>query len=224
MTNEKRYELVCDMLRAYDVANDTVGGAEQVIKDPQTWQNSPYFTFYADAAKLLIEALQGMDKATTPRAQLAAITRVYKSACRHTSRKFNGMFKSGERWAVCDGYRFIRIKNRPESIPETECDLDLDKTVPKDATSAEVVELPSVVQIKAEIAKLKAQYGRDWQRHPIEALPGWWCNAQYLLDMVEALPGGVAHQPEKYCSPLYYHSNDGDAILLPVRHDAESAA
>lgn len=82
------------------------------------------------------------------------------------------------------------------------------------------MELPSTAKIKNAIADLKSKYGKEWKRKPIEALPGWWCNPQYLLDMVQALPGGTARAPKNERSPLYYESEDGDALLLPVRHTA----
>ena len=217
MTNEKRYELVCEMLRAYDAVSDGhMGAAEQVIKEPHKWSRSAYFPFYANAAELLIEAQSGMDKKVTSAGRLAALKKVVKNVPEYQER-MKGIFKSGERWAVCDGYRFIRVENKPESIPETDFDMDLDQTIPQNAKQAEVVELPSAVEIKSFIASHRIGRG---QIEPMEALPGWWCNAQYLLDMVQALPNGKAYKPEKNISPLYYEAEDGDAVLLPVRHTA----
>lgn len=220
MTDEKRYELICSMLRSYDAISDgAMNAAEEVIRDPETWQNTPYFPFYADAAKMLLDARQGLDKKATGAGRMAAIKRVYKSAASQGRECYRGAFRSGDRWAICDGYRFIRLNSKPESIPECAGGVDLDKSIPQDVQNSEVVTLPNAAEIKAAIAELKSKYGRDWNyKHPIEALPGWWCNAQYLLDMVQALPDGTAYAPKNCYSPLYYHSEDGDAILLPVRH------
>lgn len=224
MTNEKRYELICNMLRSFDSASGgTMNAAEEVIREPNKWQNSPYFPFYADAAKLLVEARQEMDRKTTRAGSLAALNRIYKSALDNHRENLHGFFPNGDRWALCDGYRFVRVNSKPESIPEAPQKgdpLDLSRSIPAGAEDAEIVTLPTVAEIKAAIADLRSRYGRDWKRNPIEALPGWWCNAQYLLDMVQALPGGIAYKPEKYCTPLYYKSADGDALLLPVRHSA----
>ena len=217
MTNEKRYELVCEMLRKYDEISDgAMGAAEQVIKEPHTWSRSAYFPFYANAAELLIEAQSGMDKKVTSAGRLAALKKVVKNVPPGMDR-LRGIFQIGDRWAVCDGYRFIRVENKPESIPEALGGVDLDHAIPQNAKQAEVVELPSVVEIKSFIASHKIGRG---QIEPMEALPGWWCNAQYLLDMVQALPDGKAYKPEKNISPLYYEAEDGDALLLPVRHTA----
>lgn len=229
MKSEKRYELACNMLRSYDaISGGVMNAAEEVIKNPQKWTDSTIFPFYADAAQMLLDALQEMDKKSTGAGRMAAIKRIYKSASSGRREDLHGAFRSGDRWALCDGYRFIRLNSKPDSIPEAPQKgdpFDLDKCIPQGACYAETVSLPSESAIKAEIANLKSKYGRDWDRHPMEALPGWWCNAQYLLDMVQAIPDGVAYKPEKYYSPLYYRAENGeDAMVLPVRHTEEQAA
>lgn len=218
MTDEKRYEAVISMLRAFDAAAKMDGVADMVIKNPQDWQNGNAFnTFYTDAAKLLIEARQNMDKKTTGAGQLAAINRIYKSAASSTAESLHGIYKSDGKWAICDGYRFIRLNVKPESIPEC-AGADLSRAIPKDAKCGEEVTLPGAAEIKAQIAELKAKYGKGWKYQPIKVFDGWWCNPQYLLDMVQALPNGKAYRPAKHTSPLYYESEDGDAMILPVRH------
>lgn len=219
MTCERRYKLVCDMLRDYcmkDYGNTEL--AKKVILDPHMWQcDSSNLPFYAYASELLIDAKAGMDKATTPKQRLAVLNRVVKNAPRED---FRGIFKSGERWAVSDAYRFIRINERPLSIPEVKNDIDLDRIIPKNTISAETVELPNVADIRAFMATNKIKSGRYISYNPIEAVPGWWCNPSYLLDMVQALPGGKAYKPANHYSPLYYQSDDGDALLCAVRHAA----
>ena len=227
MTNEKRYEAVVNMIRAFDAETENTMG-EEIIKNPnkyENWQNAVrgvnVTTFYGCAASLLVDAMQGMDKKHTGATVNAAIQRVYKSAQKQGRESFRGAFKSGDRWAICDGYRFIRLNEKPNSVPECSADIDLDgRVIPVDARTAEEVTLPTVAEIKAHIADCKAKYGSKWARRresAIEAVPGWWCNPNYLLDMVQALPNGVAHLPSKPIAPMYYESEDGDAVLLPVR-------
>lgn len=222
MTHEKRYALVCEMIREYSKERgDPVECAEQIIKNPHEWAGCGTVPFWGDAAELLIEAKQGMDKAVTPKGQLAALTNVYKSALSMPREGLHGAFKSGDRWAVCDGYRFIRVNSKPESIPEADGGVNLDACIPPDVRAADVVDLPNVAEIKAAMADLKAKYGRDWREKPIEAAPGWWCRPKFLLDMIQALPGGKAYRPKGGTSAMYYESEDGDALLLPVRHSAQ---
>lgn len=222
MTNEKRYELVLKMIRDYDAVTDR--NTEKLIeKYPYICAKCKTLPFIGAAAQMLIDARQGMDKQTTSAGSLAALNRVYKSAAAGVRENLHGFFPSGDRWALCDGYRFIRVNSKPESIPmapESPNPLDLDRAIPQGAREAEPVSLPSAAAIKAAIAELKARYGKEWKYQPYEALPGWWCNPQYLLDMVQALPDGTAYAPKNDKAPLYYESENGDALLLPVRHTA----
>lgn len=221
MTNEKRHALICGLLRAYDNATGH-NVAEQVIKNAREWAGCGTLPFYGEAAALLVDAMESMDKGRTGACRTSALNRIYKSACSFTRKGFDGVFPSGDRWALCDGYRFVRLNVKPESYPERENAVDLDRAIPAGAADAETVELPTVQEIKAHLAAVKARYGRKWKNYAeshIEALPGWWCNPEYLLDMVQALPGGTAHAPKNSLSPLYYESPDGDALLLPSRHN-----
>lgn len=225
MTNEKRYQFACEMLRAYDAISDgAMNAAEEVIANPHKWENAVFFPFYAAAAEMLIEARQGMDKNTTAAGTLSALKRIYKSCAASHRESLRGFFPSGDRWALCDGYRFIRLNSKPESIPDAPPApeyFNLDGCIPADARDAEPVELPTAAEIKAHIADRKAKHGKKWRTNSdaaIQALPGWWCNPEYLLDMIQALPGGVAYKPGGPFKPLYIESPDGDALLLPVRH------
>jgi hypothetical protein len=214
------------MLRAYDMENG-YDAAEQVIKNAREWAGHGTLPFYGAAASLLVEALEGMDSKRTGAAKTAALNRIYKSACCMTRKGFDGVFPSAGRWALCDGYRFVRLNVKPESYPERENTIDLEQAIPEASRYSEAVELPTVAEIKAHLADVKARFGRKWRNYSdshIEALPGWWCNPDYLLDMVQALPGGTAHLPKNSISPLYYESPDGDALLLPCRHPVTAAA
>ena len=227
MTNEQRYELAVNMLRAYDAETGNTA-ADRIIKNPHEWTaDTGFFPVYRAAALLLIEAKQGMDKATGGAGRTAALNRIYKEARANSRKSLHGCFRSGDKWAVCDGHRAVRLNTKPESIPEAEGDpLDLEKCIPEESRYSEAVQLPSVGEIKAHMAEHKRKSKRGVSYESIEALPGWWCNPQYLLDMLAALPGGTAHKPKNAMSPLYYESGDGDALLLPVRppYRAEAAA
>lgn len=224
MTNEKRYEALVNMIRAFDEAADMTLG-EEVIKNPNIWDGSPNCipgaagAFYGWAASLLMEAKTGMDKKTTPSARLSAVNRIYKSACGQVRDSLYGAFQSGGKWAICDGYRFVRLNSKPESIPEVTGGIDLDRCIPAEAASAEPVELPAASEIKAHIAANKYKLGRSTMVHPMEAVSGWWCDPRALLDIIQALPDAVAHLPKNRTSAMYFTCENGeDAMLLPVRH------
>lgn len=42
-------------------------------------------------------------------------------------------------------------------------------------------------------------------------------NALYLLDILEALPGCTAACRPDELSCVYFHSPDGDALIMPIR-------
>lgn len=150
------------------------------------------------------------------RARQSAMDQIYQNVP-FSREKLNGTFQSGDMWAVCDTYRFIRSKNRPQDIPEC-MGVNIDALVHDEYRQGEIVYLPTVSEIKEHI---KA-HGFTRVRKPgqIEALPGWWCNPFYLLDMVKAMPDAVYYKPKNSCSPLYCEAEDGDALLCPVRHAA----
>ena len=53
MRNENRYQVICEMLQAYDNATGS-RGADHVIKNPHEWLNCQWQPFYANAAALII--------------------------------------------------------------------------------------------------------------------------------------------------------------------------
>jgi hypothetical protein len=150
------------------------------------------------------------------RARQSAMNRVYQN-CPEVYESINGTFKNGDMWAVCDSYRFIRSQNRPQDIPES-MGMDLDTVIPCDAKNGSIVYLPTVSEIKEHINA----HGLTRVRKPgmIEAIPGWWCNPFYLLDMVQAFPDAVYYKPSNATTALYCECEDGDALLFPVRHSA----
>lgn len=150
--------------------------------------------------------------------RLNAINHVYKNSYAQRGREaLHGTFKSGDMWAVCDSYRFIRTKNRPQELPESR-GINIEMCIPNDAKHGEKCIMPTAQEIK-EYTKA---HGFTRVRNPgmIEAFPGWWCNPFYLLDMVQAFPDAVYYKPSNATTALYCESEDGDALLCPVRHSA----
>jgi len=223
MTNEKRYATICEMLRQYD-AMANLNFADEVIRRPSEYEDwsarNEELQFYKNGAKLLAECCAAMDREKAGSGRTAALKRIFKDT--PTSRpSMRGYVKSGERWALITGCRFVRTEDKINSIPEADTTkgdpFDVDKVVPKDYAERETVHLPSISEIKKHMAA-NGITASNADMHPFEALPGWWCNPQFLLDMVTIIPGGVAYKPNGYNDGLYYRSETEDALLLPVRH------
>ena len=223
MTNEKKYALLTKMIREYDDAAKLDGLGEKMIQNPALYTRDPFFPFLAAAAELLLDVQAAMDRGTTSAETLAALKRIYNS-CPPYRPAMYGFFRSGDMWALCDGFRFVRLHDKPGSIPEApeaaegNPPIDLEKIAHDALVGAEDVELPAAGQIKAYIAEQKAKHGSKktrWDKY--EALPGWWCDPQFLLDLVQALPGASAVKAPGPLKPVYLKSENGDGLLLPVK-------
>lgn len=223
MTNEKKYTLLVKMIREYDAAAKLDGLGDDMIQRPDLYTHSEAFPFLACAAELLLDVQAAMDRGTTSAETLAALKRIYNN-CPASRPDMDGFFRSGDMWALCDGFRFVRLHSKPGSIPEAQptpgdkSPLDLEKLAQEALVGAEDVELPTAGQIKAVIAEEKAKHGSKKNRwDKWEALPGWYCDPQFLLDLVQALPGAKAVKAPGPYKPLYLRSENGDGYLLPVR-------
>lgn len=222
MNSEKRYQSICEMLHSYDMATGN-RGADHVIKNPFEWVNNPYQPFYATAADLLIDTLSGIDSKITSASTLAAIKRFYKSTNRNAARMHGIVENIDEngvkRFVIIDGYRLIRLNADPVSIPH----VDKEKAFDSDSINkimqvnryGEKLNLPTVQELKAFISEMKAKHGT--KNNIPYCIDGFiYVNPQFLLDFMQALPGCEAIRPEDAKHPIYFKSEDGDGILLPV--------
>ena len=84
--------------------------------------------------------------------------------------------------------------------------------------------LPTAAEVRAKIASDRAKYKAE--SHPagdtISTCFSWgdglpMVNALYLLDILEALPGCTAACRPSELSIVYFHSPDGDALIMPIR-------
>ena len=208
------------MLEEYDLHTGN-RGADGVIARPNEWVDSAYFPFYASAAALLIEARAQMDAATTPRTVTAAVSRILKNA--DSSRPdFQGIFKNGDRFIACDGYRLVRLVDDITSLPHKENAFDVACVMKGPMQNRDALELPSVADLRAFIAAAKAKKSGKNRKYACINTPYclggfWYCNAEYLLDVLQALPGCKAYMPDRASSPVYFTAENGDGVLLPVR-------
>lgn len=218
MTPEKTYENVCNMLREYDNATGN-GYAGAVIDRPWEWEHGTIFPFYESAAKMLIDARAAMDKKTTPAATVAAVKRMTKAAMAHSNTALHGIFPDRGMFAVCDGCRFIRLHEDIESLPHVDLTrvkpLDLSKCTPDRSQFTAEIELPTVAELKAYIAKVKGIAGKEYYMYSWMITDGIYVNPQYLLDMVQIFPDARVYITNPK-APIYFESEAGEGVLLPV--------
>lgn len=215
MTNEMLYKHICVMLQEYDLHTGN-RGATNVIANPEQWISSNYFPFYAAAAEMLIEIRTRLDAKTTPRTTLAAITRIYKN-CNDSRPDMKGIFSYEGRFVICDGYRLLRMTNDISSLPHVTNDFDVASAMKGIGPTAETLKLPTIGELKAFIAANKVRHGRTKLTSSYCLDNYIWCNSQYLIDMIQALPGCTAYKPKRPISPIYFEAPNGDdGLLLPV--------
>lgn len=171
-------------------------------------------------------------RSTGRTSQLKAFENIVKMAkAEHENKKGTHstfLAKSGAR-ALCDGSRAVRITNPAVTMPENapgKCDFDVDRPFPTDRTEADRVDLPSVAELCALIKNARADFRLKTGKPGTKCHAIWmfttragekcYFSASFLLDMLEALPGAVAYTGAKRFDTLYFLSDDGDAILLPL--------
>lgn len=191
-------------------------------------------TLGALAHQLEEEATREAAKRCGRAAQHKALERVVKSALdsQPSRPSCHGSIpaRDGAR-AVCDGYRAVRITNpdakTPRAIPDGVAPLDVDGFFwGLDSRAASYpVSLPSAAELRVMLETGRQEYrartgkpGTKYQAlYMLDAGPFVvYVNAQYLLDMLEALPGAVCAAGRGPYDALYFTAPDGDGLLLPV--------
>ena len=222
MTNEKRYAAALYMLRCWEDAAKLEGIAAAVEKDPRKWMFEKAFPVAAAAAEIMAEALDNMAKSKAGAGAVNVAKRVYSEneACRPG---LAGIFESGGKYCVCDGYRAIMFSDDMPELPHvTEQQAGgIAKSLPgifEQAAKAELLELPTVAELKA----WAASHGGKKALSAGKATPYIWggvvgVNVYYLIDMLQALENCKAYIPESKNSAIYFSGDNGEGILLPVR-------
>ena len=126
------------------------------------------------------------------------------------------------RQVVCDGFRLARL-NEPLPLPERPADLKYINypafLEPAIQSRSERLEAPEASKLSAHIKIVKPTLPKGgvvkWDFG--DGLP--MVNAQYLLELLALLPGASLYCTGKnpLISPIYFESESGDGVLMPVR-------
>jgi hypothetical protein len=122
------------------------------------------------------------------------------------------MFKSNGMYCVCDGYRLVCLNDDIQSLPHVENTFDVEKAMENIAKDRIVLNLPSISEVKATIARSNK---RQIPSMIIDGLVG--VNAKYLLSVMQSLPECVAYVPNSKSEPILFESKAGKGLLCPVR-------
>ena len=163
---------------------------------------------------------------------LSAARRIIEQAKSKSNRSVHGAWMSKDKQCMCDGYRGVRLVKPLEvdPLPDVLLPLDLDRIV-DDAikNKGSEIQLPTIGALKAHIKVEKARKKVKKDRAPVEYDFGadlMLVNAEYLLDMMALLPGCKAYAAHGRpgLGPVYFESEAGDGVLLPVRRRDRKAA
>lgn len=169
--------------------------------------------------------------AMSDRTTSAALRDIIKSASATGRRGLAGAWiDAAGRQCVCDGFRAVRLSRPVAGLPETDAAaaIDLNKVYPGDDFAGyTAVTLPAADALKSFLAAFRRgdipHKDPAWPLGVDDAgrvLPA--VNAKYLLNIMRALPGAAVYARDAV-SALYFSSDAGDALLLPLRMDPAEA-
>lgn len=224
MNIEKLYDLACENLRLACVnqhdgnEEDGNGMFEIIKKDPEAMlhvSNHWSFTKVLPAIEMYVMAKEELGKAKGGTAY-SAFKRIIKR-CENRA-QLHGVWRDTEgRSCVCDGYLAVRLHKHVEGFNEVN-GVDLDKIFPDSTYFADPVELEIPTPGGLKINKRKLNDGRTLYDFG-EDLP--LVDAKLLKDVMDCLPNAKAVADRGSTTKMIYFTSDaGDAILLPVRKNA----
>ncbi len=166
------------------------------------------------------EAAKSSGKADVLKAMKSVIKSAEKTASHNPM--FHGAFYEDGKQCVCDGYRAIRVDNPVDIHIAEQGDRSFITKTFREVAKAEELALPSVADLKAYIKiNTAAKKATSRNVNPLEydfgeGLPA--VNAQYLLDMLTAMPDATAYWDAKNTNSIIYFKAEGvDGILCPVK-------
>ena len=164
--------------------------------------------------------------------QQAAAERIIKNSIRRNKSKpaLHGAWEGRDGQYITDGARGVRLKQKLDlpvlwtvhvgKIQYFNLDQYIDPVVKE---TRQDLPLPTKKALKAMIAEAKRKAREEGESRPQirydfgTGLP--WVDAQFLVDMLDILPGCKASVPAnnpKLTAAIYFESADGDGVLLPI--------
>jgi len=223
MTNEQMLSRTYDMIDlTIKVANCKTEDEEQNLRS-MLLSNNMAFGMTIDILKDDINKSAANKNGRSK--TLSAMKRIIKTATQKASNTdLHGAWITPEgKQIVCSGYHVI-VLNDPLPLTEAKGMEDFEQKVIGNLKYDCKIDLslPSIADLKSIIADHKIKHKATPKKErtsPIydfgENLP--MCNAEYLLDMMEALHEPSARCQENFNSIIYFKSEDGEGLLLSIR-------
>lgn len=216
MTANKLYETTVAMMYEYDRRTGETA-AHEIINNPWSWEKTTLFPFYSAGAQILIDCLQQMDKTAGRGSVAAAVKAIVKEGTRQPNRDLHGLAEQAGVFYACDSKRLIALNEDLAGVQHCGSTLEYAKIV-TGARNAAVneAELPELTALKAYISRCKAAEKLTGEKYCYRLSSGHYVNPEYLLTMMQALPGCRVYAPEKLTGVLYFEAENGAGVLCPV--------
>ena len=159
---------------------------------------------------------------------VTAANRIIKNAESLKKPLLTGMFTNQTRddstlYCVCDGYVAIRFNEKP-LLPEIDekyhgQEMQLEQIV-KPMDGSKEITLPDISELKVYIKTHKIKEKNNPKKvadYFLNEELNLWVNPQYLLNAMECLPDCKAYAANRI-SPIYFKSENGDGVVMPVNH------
>ena len=159
---------------------------------------------------------------------VTAANRIIKNAQTMPREMLWGMFTNQNEdgstlYCVCDGYVAVRFKEKP-LLPEIDSkyhgqEMQLEQIIKK-GDGAREIGLPDIGELKVYVKTHKIKKTKTtnagFKPYLLNEEIGLWVNPQYLLNVMECLPGCKAYATNAV-SGVYMEGKNGDGLVLPVR-------
>lgn len=227
MTTEKLYTLA----RAACIEYARASGVEN---DPETWAENAINRCPEIAAcyELAAALRDDLTKKGGRGSVLSAAKRIIKKAQKYArSDTFKGAWTTEVGQCVCDGFRGVILYDPLPGLPPVPATVDRNFDLQgvidgaKHDSTREITDLlPTVPQAKETLARMKAEHPEAYKRtrHYLPAQiadTGIYVNPEYLIDMLEILPGAHVYASTPL-RPLYFEAPTGRGVLFPIHPKA----
>lgn len=229
MNAQKVYEIAYDLVpgivyNCFPSSDDAENGKfiNKVRANPDSFVKAVYPDI-ATVAQLMVMAKVDMAKAKVKPSVYSGMNGIYKNTDDNRPDVHGAWIDEQGRQCVCDGYRAARLFTPVENIPECKGFEGLEKCITPCYDYTEKLPLPTLAELKAYIKQFKAEHkAKEYKNTGIrydlgDVLPA--VNAQYLVDMLNIFGSDSAYWSGKVNASIYFKSEQGDGILLPVRKD-----
>ena len=159
-----------------------------------------------------------------------AARNIVKNVSEFRKVELGGIFKMGEKWAVCDGYRVVRF-NEKLPIEDVSYSGNLYGVFDKDFTHE--IQVPKVSAVKEFVLNVNATLPKGVKKnsvppstfaYKVSDSPRVFVDARLLIDVLECLPNCKAYVTDNFAYGVYFVADNGDGVLMPVRVPKEFEA